>query len=220
MAIESNYEQLYTECGAYWRHSGNLDEPFVRTRDNHITDGYFNGHKVMEDGHLFGLSCQALWRMADKHGVTGKNLRVIAPEKGGIPMSSRLSEAGKCLGAYGEKVSTHAARSHFEFLRSSFDRSERFLLAEDTITTGRSLTRLEEALRRACGWEPDILPVVLALCNRSGHAEIHGRAVLSLVSPSFTVWDEGKNPYTPDGQEVVEPIAEPKYGWTALQQGI
>lgn len=219
MAHGNNYDQLFTECGAYWRHSGDLNEPFVRTSAGLITDGYFNGQKVMEDGLLFGLACQALWRMADGYGVTGNHLRVVGAEKGGITMSSRISEAGKCLGAYGEKVSAGAVWLHFEFHRFSFNQDERFLLVEDTVTSGTSVRLLEAAVRKRCdGWEPEFVPFVLALCNRSGYPKVEGRLILSLVSPAFKVWKEGENPYTPDGNEVVSPISEPKYGWTVLQQ--
>ncbi len=219
MAHANNFDALYDESGAYWRHSGDLNEPFVRTREGLITDFYFNSTKVLQDGHLFGLSCQALWRLADGKGVTGDNLRVVGPEKGGISMSSRISEAGKCLGAYGEKVSAGAVLSHFEIRRFSFEQNERFLLVEDAVSTGKSVQLVEAAVRRSCSnWQPVFLPFVLTLCNRSGTTRVGDREILSLVSPAFKVWKEGENPYTDDGMEVVDPVSEPKYGWGALQQ--
>ncbi len=218
MAHGNNFDALYDESGVYWRHSGDLSEPFVRTRDCLITDFYFNSTKVLQDGHLFGLSCQALWRLAAGKGVTGDNLRVVGPEKGAIAMSSRISEAGRCLGAYAEKVSPSAASPHFEIRRFSFDQNERFLLVEDAVSTGKSVQLVEAAVRRSCNWQPEFLPFVLALCNRSGNTRVGDRDILSLVSPTFQIWREGENPYTDDGKEIVDPISEPKYGWGSLQQ--
>jgi orotate phosphoribosyltransferase len=211
MTTEREWEEMFRGCGAYWLHDGHPERPYARLTSGLISNGFFNGGRVAEDGHLFGLACTALWRKADGAGITGKNLRVAGAEKGGISLSSRIAEAGHCFSAYAEKMGDDLI-----FLRPNIRDEEEFLLVEDTITTGGTIKKLYAAV---ASLRPDTLVrikrVVLALCNRSGKTHIEGLQIIALISPTFTEWKEGENPFTPDGKELVPPV-RPKANWHDL----
>ena len=204
-----DWEVEFSLAGAYWRHDGNPRRPFALLSSGMISDGYFNAGRVVEDGVLFGRACESLWRAASEAGISGQNLRIVGAAMGAISLCSRLAEAAKCRSAYADRI-----EDDFAILRSDFWPIEQFLLVEDTVTTGRSLDRLRGAV-----WEKTphgrVLDTVLTLCNRSGETELAGMRVLSLISPSFKVWSQGENPFTPDGKELVPP-ERPKQNWHAL----
>ncbi len=212
MSTEREWEEMFAEVGAFWRHDGNPARPYARLTSGRISNGFFNGTKVAEDGHLFGLTCAALWRIADSMLVSGKELRVVGAAVGGIALATRIAEAGKCKSAFAEKVD-----DRLEFRRFDLSSDHRFLMVEDTITTGGTLQKLSSAVALACPNEYPYMNLILAICNRSGKSEMGGARILSLISPSFEVWEEGENPFTPDGQELVPPV-RPKENWTELVQ--
>lgn len=208
MTTEHEWEAEFGLTGGIWRHDGNPKRPNVRTTSQKISNGCFNGDRILADGHLFGLACKALWRMASSHGITGENLRIVGAAMGGISLSSRIAEAGMCRSAYAEK-----SGDGLVFNRFILSPHEKFLLAEDTITTGGTLVKLREAVAVACSANPTFAGAILALCNRSGKSELDGVPIFSLVSLSFDEWEEGSNPFTEDGKELVPPISEPKLNW-------
>ena len=129
---------------------------------------------------------------------------------GGVSLSTRISEAGMCQSAYAEKVG-----DFLQFKRFEFSDDERFLLVEDTITTGGTLHKLRDALKTVCASDPVYVSVILALCNRSGMTHLDGVPIFSLVTPNFKTWEEGNNPFTTDGKELVPPV-HPKLNWHEL----
>lgn len=211
MTTQREWEAELGLAGSIWHHDGNPRRPNALTSKQRITNGYFNGDKVLQDGHLFGLACKALWRMASNHGISGENLRVVGAEKGGISLSSRIAEAGMCRSAFAEK-----SDGGLVFNRFTLSPHERFLLAEDTVTTGGTLVKLSEAVAVACSANPTFAGAILALCNRSGKNDLNGLPIFSLVSLKFDEWEEGSNPFTEDGKELVPPISQPKQNWHEL----
>lgn len=208
MTTEREWEAEFGLADAIGRHDGNPRRPYIRTASGKISNGCFNGDKVLQDGHLFGLACKALWRMADNQGISGDNLRIVGAAMGGTSLSSRIAEAGMCRSAFAEKFNDILVFNRFEL-----SRNERFLLVEDTITTGGTLAKLSDAVAVACLAKPTFVAAILALCNRSGRKELDGVPIHSLVSLSFDEWEEGSNPFTKDGKELVPPISQPKLNW-------
>lgn len=205
------WEEEFARVGAFWRHDGNPHRPYARLTSGLISNGFFNGTRVAEDGHLFGLACQALWRMADAAQVPGgTNLRIVGAEKGGIALATRIAESARSLSAFAEKTE----REGLLFKRFDLSKDQRFLMVEDTITTGGTLLSLERAVTRQRP-TADFHRVVLALCNRSGKPTYRRFNILSLIAPDFQTWEEGANPFTGDGTESVPPV-RPKEGWEQL----
>lgn len=210
MTTEREWEKMFAEVGAFWRHDSNQMRPYARLTSGKISNGFFNGTKIAEDGHLFGLVCGALWRKAGSQGITGRNLRVVGAAIGGIALAIRIAEAGKCTSAFAEKVD-----DRLEFKRFDLNEDLFFLMVEDTITTGGTLEKLSSAIERACPEDHIVQDLILAICNRSGRTEILGARILSFISPAFAVWEEGSNPFTPNGVELVAPV-RPKENWNEL----
>jgi orotate phosphoribosyltransferase len=206
---EQDWATEFGLAGAYWLHDKNPKRPYALLTSGLISNGFFNGGRVGEDGTLFARACVSLWQRAQEHGLSGMNLRFVGAAMGGICLSSRLAEAGKCRSAYAERC-----EDEFVFLRPDFRQGENFLLVEDTITTGKTLDKLLAAIREKSP-SGAIANMVLALCNRSGSAEYKGMPILSLISPVFETWHQGENPFTPDGKELVPPV-RPKQNWYDL----
>lgn len=219
MTVDSttDWKAEFAQVGAFWEHDGNPRRPYALLTSGKISNGFFNGGKVAEHGLLFGRACTALWHTARSPeprdgyvGITDENLRVVGAEKGGISLSTRIAEAALARAAYAEKVGDALVFKRFEL-----SSSELFLLVEDTITTGGTLQKLADAVAEACNAKPVFAEAILAFCNRSGKMEIDGLPIVSLISPDFTTWELGENPFTPDGKELVPPV-RPKENWDAL----
>ena len=206
---EDGWATEFGLAGAYWLHDKNPRRPYALLTSGLISDGFFNGGRVGEDGLLFGRACEVLWRKAREEGLSSLNLRVVGAAMGAISLSSRLAEAGKCRSAYAERF-----EGGFSLLRPDIKQNENFLLVEDTITTGKTLDQLLCAVK-ATSPNSAIANMVLALCNRSSKPDFKGMPILSLISPSFETWHEGQNPFTPDGKELVPPV-RPKHNWYDL----
>ncbi len=206
---EQDWATEFGLAGAYWLHDQNPKRPYALLTSGLISNGFFNGGRVGEDGLLFARACEALWRKAEEQGISRLNLRIVGAAMGAISLCSRIAEAGRCRSAYAER---HG--EDFIFVRPNINKTEGFLLVEDTITTGKTLDLLIAAVREKSP-HGAFANMVLALCNRSGNTHFRDMPILSLISPSFQTWEQGKNPFTPDGKELVPPV-RPKHNWYDL----
>ncbi|MEK7510889.1 MAG: hypothetical protein AAB582_01470 [Patescibacteria group bacterium] len=211
---EQSWEKAFQECCAFWRHPGSLDCPFVRLRSGLISDGFFNGGKVQEnDPALLMEAAHTLRIRARESGYMNNGTRVVGAAEGATVFSAFLAADARLKSAYAVPVDD--TKEEFVFRRADIDNGETLLLAEDTITTGDTINKVETAALRAATVR--FAPVVLALCNRSGSDHLGTRPIMSLIRPSFKVWKEGENPYTKDGAEVLPPIeAKGRENWAIL----
>lgn len=219
--MEVTWERVFRECGAYWRHDGNLKRPFARlTTSDRISNGFFNGGRVADEApHLLLAAAEKLlyWfqkehqdRLPELIFDPDAVIRVIGAEYGGIALSTIIAGKGRYKSAFAQKQPDGS----LAFKRASFQPGEHLLLIEDTVTTGRTLQKLREAAVKASpGCE--FFPHVLSLCNRSGSDVWQGMPILSLIQPEFQTWEEGQNPFTRGGEEAVPPVC-PKENWKAL----
>ena len=210
MENEQEWGNGFTRTGAYWKHDRNPLRPYALLSSGLISDGFFNGGRVIEeDPELFGLACRELWNRATLRGYTFGVTRVLGAALGGISLSSRIAEVGRIKSGFAEKKG-----DDFSLNRPLIIKGERFLLVEDTVTTGGTLEKLHaetcKQVERA-----EFASAILALCNRSGKVSIAGMPIISLISPSMRSWERGENPCTPDGNELVEPV-HPKTHWDEL----
>jgi hypothetical protein len=90
------------------------------------------------------------------------------------------------------------------------------ILCEDTITTGGSVLKVQNAIAQASP-NANIAPMVLALLNRSGNPYVETLKIRALIDKPISSWNEGENPFTPGGRELVEPV-KPKANWQLLTQ--
>lgn len=98
-----------------------------------------------------------------------------------------------------------------------FREGEVVVFVEDTITTGGTMAETKQKVREAAP-NAIFVPCILALCNRSGKESIDGMRIASLISPEFPSWEEGCNPFTADGKELVPPLKAKGKNWEILNR--
>jgi orotate phosphoribosyltransferase len=134
---------------------------------------------------------------------------------GGITLASRLGEELGVGTTFAEKAPEYSGGFTFKRLPPQQPPTTRVILTEDTITTGSSVEGVRLAVQREMP-HAEIFPIVVALCNRSGMQTLpSGLHICALIDRHMPTWDEGKNPYTRDGKEIVEPV-RPKTHWIDL----
>ncbi len=216
---EDDWRRKFADCGAFWQHDGNPKRPYARLTTNRISDGFFNGGRVAEEDpatfsegtRTLMYRFQELLRHELDQGQELKFPRIIGAEYGGIALSVIFAAGGRYKSAFAQKQPDDT----LAFLRADIKPGERILIVEDTITTGGTVLKLVDAVRRLDLAGCDFIPTVYTLCNRSGKDFVGDFQIVSLISPNFTAWKEGENPFTPDGTEIVPPV-RPKTDWTAL----
>lgn len=221
---EADRRHELQELGAFWYHDGNERRPYVRLRSGLISNGYFNGAVLCERPLYlseFVKDLVVVYTKLDSHWLSGSIQRVVGPAMGAITLAH---EVARCLedvyrrGGYDDSVHMSFAEKEgdgFVFKRSKPVANERILLVEDTITTGGSVLKVCNAISETA---PNAVrvPVLLALCNRSGSETLDGMQIASLVSGDFRTWKEGENPFTPDGKEHVPVVENVKDNWNLL----
>lgn len=211
MLTERQWSAMFTESLVQYTHDKNPRRPYLRLTSGLISNGGFNSRWLQQqDPHLFGLACNALWNMVPgREKLIHERLRVVGAATGGIAMTSRIAEPGRCLSGYADKEGERLV------LKFPVAPEEVFLLVDDTITTAGTLGKLFTASEAV---NPNIAfaEAVLTFCNRSGEKEVSGIPIYSLVSPTWETWEEGSNPFTRGGKELVTPIEKPKANWYEL----
>lgn len=208
------------DFGAFWYHDGNPNRPYVRLRSGLISNGYFNGAQLCErpailDAMVKNLVDELLARYGHAIPVTD---RVIGPAMGAITFAHSFASRYFWARKKADHIYTSFAEKDgdgFAFKRSMPRAGERLLLVEDTVTSGGSVLKVRDAARAAA---PDVViePFLIAFCNRSGSDTLDGMNILSLVEGDFRTWEEGKNPYTDDGRELVPVVENAKNNWDVL----
>lgn len=204
---------MLSRLGVFWKHDGNPRRPYARLASGKISEGYFNGSVLAE--HPYALeNCARL--LAREYLARAKEIpeRIAVPAMGAITLGHALAHAleehsrKQVRFSYAEKD-----EGRFIFKRNPPQERERILLAEDTLTTGGSIMKVVETARTL--FTP-ILPYLVVLCNRTGKESLDGFEIISFISAHFRAWEEGSNPYTPGGRELVPPVERPKEGWSLL----
>lgn len=216
---EEDWKRKFAACGAFWEHDGNPERPYARLTSGLISNGFFNGGRVAEeDPNSFSLAARIMLfdfqhklRTSRDLGVETVYPRVIGAEYGGIALSVLIAASGSYKSAFAQKQPD----GDLAFLRADIKSGERFLMVEDTITTGGTILKLMDAIKRLNLEHAEFCPVVYAICNRSGSGVLGDYPIVSLIRPNFKTWKEGENPFTPNGQELVAPV-RPKTDWHTL----
>ncbi|MEK7602154.1 MAG: hypothetical protein AAB472_01580 [Patescibacteria group bacterium] len=213
MRTEHDWTESFKGFGAFWKHDGNPERPYVRLTSGLISDGYFNcGLIVSEHPRFFRRACTELARkISPPHGAID---RIVGAAKGGIVLSYNLASSMlDTTYAYAEKPN-----EVFVFdkrFSSHFRDDERIMMVEDTISTAGTLRELRTVILREIPGAI-LYPQVLAICNRSGKTFFDDFSILSLITLEANSWQEGENPFTPDGNELVPPLPAGKANWHQL----
>lgn len=214
-----NWVAQYKQRDAYWAHDGNPKRPHALLTSGLHSAGFFNSSSVVEDTLMLMEAAQGLvWKLRD----TGLNLdfpdRVIGPAMGAISLASsiafrisnhRMGSPRVCHASYAEPEGEGDAK-RMVFRKGRVLPGEQVLLVEDVITTGGSVTRLSEAVKRGGA---HVLPFVAALVNRSGEECVDGNPVVALVEKHLPTWKPEECPLCKAGSEAIRPKGE---NWARL----
>jgi orotate phosphoribosyltransferase len=212
---EEYWISRYKHYDAYWFHDGNPQRPYAELSGGKYSNFYADSTDlVSRPGELLFLG-QDLLEYSKGHE---KPHAFNGSAYGAIALATELARQAHVEQAwYTAKGST---RGHMVLDRFNFsDTIKTVVLVEDVIsefTTTRASIRAIESKRDATGHEGRILPYVLCIVNRSGHDEIEGYKIISLINEKRAkVWAPGGNPFVHMGGELVPPL-RPKQHWTEL----
>lgn len=149
---------------------------------------------VLQDPVLAERLCKSL---ADKLADTGAET-VIGPAMGGIVVAYELARALGIRGIFSERKDGEMQ------LRRGFTvrKGERVLLAEDVVTTGRSLKEVIAALE---GLGTEVVGVASLVDRTGNHDPGFGVPLVSLVRVDVPTWSPEQCPLCADGVALVKP---------------
>lgn len=207
-----DWHKEFEHIGALWMHDGNPKRPYALLTGGKISNFFFNGSRVIERPWLVEKAVAALLGEHELYEV--EKLVVVGPAVGAIPL---IYETARQMPYY-TLAWFSEQRSDGSIMIQRFENSthcEHALLVEDVITTGKSCMGTIRAVRDL---DPGIKMFAHALClvNRSEKKTLpDGTHIHSLLHIKAKTWERGANPFTPTGQEHVEPV-RPKANWHSL----
>jgi orotate phosphoribosyltransferase len=214
--LETTWIEEFEKLGAFWEHDGNPKRPYVRLASEKISNGFFNAGKVARHANVLHRAAKVLvnthWEfMASERSRLGLKppLVIIGPAMGGITLAHEIASF-----MHAETIVAEKSGDTFVLPREQPVDDSTIILCEDTLTTGGSVLKVRDMITRTYP-NVAIAPFVLAVLNRSGKEIVDGLAIKSLIRKSFQVWEEGSNPFTPEGKELVPPV-KAKLNWEAL----
>jgi orotate phosphoribosyltransferase len=215
-----NWEDEFRNEQAFWSHSGDVErEPFVRVSCGEITSEYFLSRRIQQQPTLLMRAAKALIEQPEfslyqalcereRRPIT----RVVGAETSGIALASYIALLLEVPTSFAERDGDmYVFKGGF-----NFSDNEHVVIADDTITSGRTLFGMIEAVQRDVP-DASIAPLMLVLCNRSNRSGAGAHSIIALVDREFPRWCEGQNPHTPDGRELHPPI-RPKTAETGWER--
>ena len=180
MASET-WLQIYKDRNAFWAHDGNIKRPHVEMSAGDHSDVFFDSELIMEDPLLLDRAARELAQKLIAAGMDPRDpMRAVGPAMGAIKIAHDVARViakardTRCFSSYVEKDQAEG----MIFKRTKVLPEEKVLITEDVITSGRSVELTANAIIKVGGI---VLPYVVCLVNRSGHKDIGGKKILSLI---------------------------------------
>jgi orotate phosphoribosyltransferase len=212
--FDEKWREFLIRLNAYWLHDGNPKRPYVRLTSGKISNFYLNCTALVMRPKLLRGAAADLIALQVKAGLSYQTHAVVGPAMGAITLAYELADAtGDAVAMYTIKQAdgTMALDPRFTIDPGIVQID----MAEDVITTFGSTQKSIDAVRAAASREITIA-CVCAVANRLGKREVNGLPIISLIEANEAqVWNEGENPFTPRGRELVEPL-KAKGNWAAL----
>lgn len=208
-----DWESEFLQSGVLWRHSTkDLEQPFALLTSGLISDGYFNAPKALAQPELRKEIAAALFeevsRSYEKENSQEKISRIgtvhVVGIGSGLPLAKEVASFACDFRLLEVKKDEEKGLVLNTLIKGISHRT--YLIVEDVITTGGTITKLFEAIK-AQDRQPYVLPYILCICNRTGEDTWNGYRIISLTKSTFETWERGKNPYTEDGNEIVAPVS-------------
>ncbi|HUQ30284.1 MAG TPA: hypothetical protein VM103_02065 [Candidatus Paceibacterota bacterium] len=224
--IPKQWEQRLNELQVLWSHSGNPKQPHALLTKGGHSNGFFNGGVLLFDHpRLARMMCEDLierhflqdlvrpakLRVFLKDMANVEKLdRVIGPAFGAISLASTMADVlnvGYCF-----TVSKGDGKEKTFEVEKRFDVAGKVLLAtEDTITTSDSIAK---TIAAAEAKGAIVLPIVTAICNRSGLTHVGERPIIAFVNKPMENWAPDECPLCKAGSHAIRP--KEAGNWAAL----
>jgi orotate phosphoribosyltransferase len=222
---QDGWMNRYHQDRAFWVHDGDAARPHVVIPGGLHSSGYFNSDRVAETPFFLDFAAADLVELAQRTGLDPASIdRVVGPAESAATIAHDIARnivektgfgprygRGKplCKFAYAEKAPDG---SRF-FPRAELGGGESVIVCEDVLLTGRNA----DATARAAAAGTEVLPFFLALVNRTGRTEIHGRRIVALIHHDLPVWEPGDCPLCKKGSLAIDP--RPHENWHRLNAG-
>jgi orotate phosphoribosyltransferase len=226
LKTELDWIRQVNNAGAIWSYqkkkSGEKARPHVEITSAHHTNVYFNSGVVMADSFFASDICETLVdQLAQTTDLEEVDV-VVGPAMGAVTLAYGIAyHIGKkrgrlCHSTFAEKVEpTTSYNKTFQVVglpSGRFARDQKVLLCEDTISTGGTVSAVRRSVEmNRCR----VLPVVLAILNRSGLTKIDGLNVVSIMNRSLLFWPIRDCPMCREGSTSLRP-KNPK-NWAILK---
>jgi len=159
-------------------------------------DTYVQCAKLLQYPQQAEAVCRALAEALRQAGVNTPEA-VVGPALGGMIFAYELARQLGCKGIFAERE-----QGNFALRRGfSLQRGERILVAEDVITTGKSVKEVVELLKAA---EVEVIGVACIVDRSGGSAEL-GAPAYSLVQLPLKKYTAAECPLCQQGRPLVKP---------------
>lgn len=209
LRTEEEWKCLFTQERALWTHDGDNTKPHVQLPCGKHTGIHFTSERILENPSLVDQAAKDMLELLLKYGMDIESIdRVAGSAYGGITLAHDIARrishqrGRECLRAFAHKREDRGTSIGMRFLESSVRPSEKVLLVNDKIVTGRSTKFLIHAIGVA---NADVQPFLGVLVNWSGEPTIDGLAIVSLISQPITLWESDKCPLCIAGSKPLRP---------------
>ena len=208
----------YQRKDALWIHNGNAKRPHALLTSGKHSNGFFNSRLVIPDEVLLrDAASDLLELLGNSDEIDGFEVDiVVGPQTGATKLAELISRQTQhyqdypCHWASPAKNEQQGQKS-MVFSDGDLRRlpGRMVLLCEDVLTTCGSIDLTATAVTNAVGI---VLPVILALVNRSGLTEVSGKKIIALIDRPMPMWTPDECPLCRMGSEALRP----KDNWPQL----
>mgnify|MGYP000675186245 CR=1 FL=1 len=196
------------ECNAHWKHDGNPKRPYVRLTSGLISNEFYDMSYVMAVPELVDLAANELASRL-RSIIRGNRPAILCGQmKGSVTLASHIATKSKMSFIFTNKIGEGADKKmevDERFVGICNEEQEEIYAVEDVVTSA-STSVLSCKAAREFGFK-HVADETLCIVNRSGKSEINGMKIISCYeAPDVVSWKEGFNPFTPNGEELVEPV--------------
>ena len=208
--------------GALWEHDGHPVRPYALLTSERISGHFADMSFLMARPTMIAAAAKELADKVREDYPDTSTLVICGQQKGSTTLASRIAEELDCDFIFTNKIG--------EGVDKMMEVDERFagivsedktaLLVEDVTTTASTSSMSRWAL-----WDfglKNVSNLLLTIVDRTGGNNRDGFIIVSCFIPDdFPTWEEGTNPHTKDGKEIVPPVRpKTKEGRRAMRQSL
>lgn len=221
--LYTEWNEILKKAGVIWNHDGDLRRPFALLTSGDISADFADLSYAMAQPWIIAKAAKELAGQLQAEYQTDEfadEFIICGQMKGSTTLASRVAEALGCGFIFTNKVGEGPDKKMVvdERFDGIHDTDLTVVLVEDVSTTTLTSKLSRDGLMDF-GFTT-ISSILLTLADRTDGQNNHDFETKSCFVPEgFRTWPRGKNPFTKDGQEVLEPIrAKSKEGRRQMHQ--